>query len=105
MSEQSPFAELQKAIREFLSSAERHGQIYDLVPFAVMASIIKIIDMKNGTNYYEAIVNEYIKLSRSAPAMFDTYILKSIKYVSQGLAYKAEIINEAKKKTPMSGWK
>ena len=103
MSDRLGIHELKEAIREFLSSAEKHGQIYDLVPFSTMASILKILDEKMGTRYYNFIIDVYITLSRSAPTWFDTYILKSIKYIAEGLQYKAEIISQARKKTPIIG--
>ena len=98
-----PLSELKEAIKEFLSSAERHGQVYDLVPFSVMASLLKLIDLKHCTKYYDSIVKVYIELSRSAPMLFDTYMVRVISKIAEGLQHKTEVISQIGKKTKILG--
>jgi len=98
-SNEMPISELKEAIREFMRVAEKHGQIFDLIPFVGMASILKLIDKKHNTDYYDAIVEVYLKLSRSAPSYFETYITKIIGKVAKGLEHKTQVVSMFGKKT------
>ena len=99
MTNEVPVSELKEAIKEFMRVAERHGQVHDLIPFVCMASILKLIDLKHDTKYYEAVVETYLTLSRSAPSYFETYITRIIGRVSEGLKHKTEIVTQLGKKT------
>ena len=98
-SNEIPISELKEAIHEFMKVAEKHGQIFDLIPFVGMASILKLIDKKHNTDYYDAIVEVYLKLSRSAPSYFETYITKVIGKVASGLQHKTEVTTMLGRKT------
>ena len=99
MPNETPLSELKEAIKEFMRVAEKHGQVFDLIPFVSMASILKLVDKKHNTDYYDAIVEVYLKLSRSAPSYFETYITKVIGKVASGLQHKTEVTTMLGRKT------
>ncbi|MCD6488652.1 MAG: hypothetical protein J7K21_05450 [Desulfurococcales archaeon] len=93
--------ELGKIIKELVGFGERHGQIHDAIGFTSLCSTLKIIDIKHNTSFYDIVCNEFMKNSRSAPAIFDTYVIKVIKSISQGIVHQTQIVEEKGRMIPV----
>ena len=93
--------ELAKVVSILAELGQRHGQIQDPVGFTSMCALLKLIDSRHGTKLYEYICTEYIKVSRSAPSYFDTYIIKLVKSIAQGITHQTMIQESLGKVLPV----
>jgi len=93
--------ELGKIVKELVGFGERHGQIHDAISFTSLCSTLRIIDIKHNTDFYDIVCSEFVKNSRSAPAVFDTYVIKVIKSISEGILHQTNIIEEKGRTIPV----